>query len=457
MASRPLPPLLPQDFLEFKTHANAHPEAWFEYCKNAYQWTEENEASWVQKLEQQSLLLAQQQEVSTSYEKELAGQSAVIGYQKELVTDLTEKLVASERSKALSTPGTSVFSGFTATPAAAAAATATAATPAAATATTAPINAAGLMNNRLSEKLPDPDKFSGERKDLRRFVSQIHEKLNVNRDRFATAQSRMAYVTNRLSGTPYAQVLPHIHNGICQLPDYEDILHLLERAYGDPNRINNARSELFHYQQRNKDFCIFLAEFQRLGLEAEMTDESLATLLEQAISKELKAMLMHTEPPSRKYSDLAAFLQNLDNRRMYYGASASYTTRTYAAAAVPTVTHSQPARSQGEARTTTAIYTETPGEPMDLGVQRRSSGSRRERHECYRCGSKDHFVAKCPHPDTRPTAQRQSSPVPSRNYNARPESPPRSRYSRSPPTSPRSATSSQPGNGTRLEEVASRR
>ena len=39
---------------------------------------------------------------------------------------------------------------------------------------------------RLSERLPDPDKFKGDRKDLRRFVSQIHKKMNINHDRFLT-------------------------------------------------------------------------------------------------------------------------------------------------------------------------------------------------------------------------------------------------------------------------------
>ena len=40
---------------------------------------------------------------------------------------------------------------------------------------------------------------------------------------------------------------------------------------------------------------------------------------------------------------------------------------------------------------------------MDLGSQRRrQSPSRKEAGTCYRCGSKDHFVRQCPHPDSRP-------------------------------------------------------
>ena len=49
-----------------------------------------------------------------------------------------------------------------------------------------------------------------------------------------------------------------------------------------------------------------------------MSDDSLLTLLEQAISRELRGMLMNNEPPSREYQEFATFLQELENRRCYY-------------------------------------------------------------------------------------------------------------------------------------------
>ena len=103
--------------------------------------------------------------------------------------------------------------------------------------------------------------------------------MNVNYDRFPNPQSRMTYVTNRLKGAPYAQVLSYICDGICQLTDYKDILNILERAFGDPNRVRNARNELFRLRQGNKGFSVFFAEFQRLALEGEMPETALPTLL----------------------------------------------------------------------------------------------------------------------------------------------------------------------------------
>jgi hypothetical protein len=39
-----------------------------------------------------------------------------------------------------------------------------------------------------------------------------------------------------------------------------------------------------------------------------MNDESLATLLEQAILNELRGMLLYNPPTSRRYLDLVAYL-----------------------------------------------------------------------------------------------------------------------------------------------------
>jgi hypothetical protein len=49
-----------------------------------------------------------------------------------------------------------------------------------------------------------------------------------------------------------------------------------------------------------------------------MNYESLATLLEQAVSNELRGMLLYNPPTSRSYLELAAYLQELENRRRYY-------------------------------------------------------------------------------------------------------------------------------------------
>lgn len=413
MSAVPRPPFLPDSLEAFAEHAANHQAEWFEYCRDAYDYIEgareaisqaqeqANKAS--QKFRASELeanhLKKELSALNLKYEKSRARSQGVIEYQKEQLQESQQKYLEALKEKdealRLATP---VVNTPAQTP-----------EPAAELRTVAPVGTPASVDSpssssaRLSERLPDPDRFEGDRKDLRRFISQIHEKMNVNHDRYPTPQSRMTYVTNRLRGAPYAQVLPYIKRGICQLEDYEEILQILDRAFGDPNRVNNARNELFRLRQANKEFGMFFAEFQRLALEGEMSEDVLPTLLEQAINRELRGMLMHSEPPSREYHQFANFLQDLENRRRHYDNNPSSVARTYASATKPNHT-THPVRPAEHSATPQSAENST--DAMDLSSARRHTMSRRDRGECFRCGSKDHLVRSCPLPDNRPVGVR---------------------------------------------------
>ena len=114
-----------------------------------------------------------------------------------------------------------------------------------ATGASLPIATAPSESSRLSKRLPNPNKFSGDKNDLRRFVTQIEQKMNVNADRFSTPTTRLAYVQNRLTGIAYDQVSPYMRSTTMQPTNYPKILAILKRAYGDPNCVQNARNKLF--------------------------------------------------------------------------------------------------------------------------------------------------------------------------------------------------------------------
>jgi hypothetical protein len=276
--------------------------------------------------------------------------------------------------------------------------------------------------SRLSERLPDPAIFDGDRKDFRRFQAKIHQKMKTNADRFPTARERMSYVTNRLEGQAYAQILPFILEGECQLSDYPDVLRVLERAYGDPNRVNNARKDLFRLKQQNKEFAVFYAEFQRLALEGEVSEDFQVTLLESALSRELKSQLTSVDAPDHNIYEFSEFLQKLENKRRYYN---DLTDTRPPRSSLNTRDSRSPSNRTHEASSYAqkAAAPVTDPDSMDLSTARQSNkkftpSGRRERSECYRCGSKDHFVGQCPRPPpAQHAAQLREGRTPHYNYN----------------------------------------
>ena len=228
-----------------------------------------------------------------------------------------------------------------------------------------------------SDKLPNSNLFIGKREELRLFVLKISQKLRVNADRYLTPTTCLTYILSQLSSTIYSQILPYINSDrICRLTDYPNILRILKQAYGDLNRINNARTELLQLCQKNQEFSAFFAEFQRLALEGELADDALSTILDNAISRELRGMLIHSPLPIRDLNTFVKHLQDLKNRRRQYSSYLITTTN-------PIVKTYPMSRMTSLAPPYTTIAVRTTTEPIDLSNTRRYPNKETSNYFCY--------------------------------------------------------------------------
>ena len=243
MATRPEPPLGTDSPDELVENVTQYREAWLTYLRDLTGYTTQLEETIQSQTESTARLRVRTgilEKEGQEFKRETVMQSGMIS---ELRTQLREQMkqitLRIERDQAIAqatpvvnTPVTTI------TPPAKAFLDATAR----ASPVTPPQS---TSSSRLSERLPDPAIFEGDRKDFRRFEAKIHQKLKTNADRFPTAAERMSYVTNRLEGPAYAQILPYILDGECKLSNYPNILYILNRVYGDLNRIYNTRCHGF--------------------------------------------------------------------------------------------------------------------------------------------------------------------------------------------------------------------
>lgn len=403
MSSRPTPPEQPQDVSSFAEFTRENPEDWFNYCQRAYAYMDALE---VQIDSLNNHVSAQDQKIANletqSLEKD-AVERKLLALLKQKDAEVIEATVTARLAQHAALPTVKAL-----TPEASHDSPAEV-IPAPHLGTTPPPAAESASSARLSEKLPDPDKFEGNRSDLRRFLQQIHAKMNANADRFPTATSRLTYVAGRLAGKAYELILPCTIFGVPQFDDYPKLLAYLEDAFGDPDRVQNAQNDLYRLRQKNQDFSTYFSEFQRLALEGEMPDDALTPLLFQGISRELQDMLLHNPPPSRRFHQYANHLQTLDNRyRQHQQQIQRYRTptrATYANDRRPSPRRGRSPPRQSPLRRPAAVP-----DPMDLSNQRRFRGpNRRENNLCYRCGSSNHLVRDCSRPDTRGTQFRSAT------------------------------------------------
>jgi hypothetical protein len=149
-----------------------------------------------------------------------------------------------------------------------------------AAAANAPANAAEKA--KKSAKLPDPKTFIGrdtgeknphETVELEDWLAKIRRKLSANKDHYSTTELQMGYVQNMVGGVAGKHLAPRLRtDAVNPFITAEEMLQTLERAYGNPNKKQDASEEFRRLYQNNNPFPVFWADFQRLAAETEMPE-----------------------------------------------------------------------------------------------------------------------------------------------------------------------------------------
>ena len=289
-----------------------------------------------------------------------------------------------------------------------------------------------------SMKLPDPDKFDGQRADLDRFLTQLRLKLQTNSDHFPTENARLGYAISRLDGVALKQVTPRLKEDKIEFDNLTDLFEFLQTAFGDPNRAATAKRELMALRQKNQDFSVFIAEFNRIAPDTGLDEASQKFALQQGLSSELQTLMIHHDEPA-SLKDYIKLLQHLDSRMRAASAQnlrrvplsrAPSNSLTYSTLYAPASTHSHTSTAPATSPTTPSLIAPSDSisqyTPMDLSNARRGPVPSEEKERrrrlglcgycgkaghnqftcqlfrCYNCGEVGHGVQGC----TKPKKQR---------------------------------------------------
>lgn len=110
-----------------------------------------------------------------------------------------------------------------------------------------------------SDKILDPPMFDGNKTKLREFVT----KMIGNADRYPITQEKLVYAANRLEGTAMDQVMPYITVDAAkktkiELEGYENLIQILESAFGDPNKKNHRAEKFYDFTPTRSPFSQIL-------------------------------------------------------------------------------------------------------------------------------------------------------------------------------------------------------
>ena len=114
-------------------------------------------------------------------------------------------------------------------------------------------------NNHMNQhlKIPDPEKYKGDKDKLRPFLTQLRLKAALYPD----DQSKLCYAVSLLEDCTLDQITPHIEDDRIDLDDLAELIGILETAFGDPDRVAIAERKLRSLCQAKRDFSTYYAAF----------------------------------------------------------------------------------------------------------------------------------------------------------------------------------------------------
>jgi hypothetical protein len=236
----------------------------------------------------------------------------------------------------------------------------------------------GMYGLREKIKLP---MYKGEPARWREWKLKAQAKLQIDGHTLPTEHERIWFLFSRLEDIAATIAAP-----VMQTPGLtaEGLLAKLEASRGDPGLASRSMTELRALRQGNRNFGVYLQEFQRLLADAETTswgDEQKLNMLEGGINGELLKATSSVPELPKVFEQRTAYYQKVWDRLTAAEALCRATKRS---GYMPSTTSS------------------SAGEPMDWVKTARTELSEkelrrhRERGLCFECGEHGHLSRNCP-------------------------------------------------------------
>jgi hypothetical protein len=163
-------------------------------------------------------------------------------------------------------------------------------------------------------RVQQPEDFTGDRKELPKFITQLVLVFRNAGIQFETDQSKINYACTYLRGTAGAWIQPHLQNTDSPiLASWDAFKTALEKAFGDPDMQATAERGLNVLKQTGATSA-YAAEFRRLAALTKWDTHALHFQFYKGLKESVKDEIMRDEKPPL-LDDLIAKAIRIDDRQ----------------------------------------------------------------------------------------------------------------------------------------------
>ena len=230
-------------------------------------------------------------------------------------------------------------------------------------------------------KVPQPDRFHGDRTKFRIFKAQLNSVFLLNASRFPEDRHKIFYVGSLLGSEAAVWFESHVRrNQDSDEWTYEAFYNEFKTLFSDPLSKVRAQNQIHNLEQKQQSAAKYTMKFMTLAFDSGFNNDALVALMHRNLNNSLKDAIANS--PSEPPQDLAEFITyviNLDNRQFENRRTHWRRNRSDPAGPVPMEIDSLE-RS-----------------PVPRGPLNRTEKERRRKLGlCLYCGNKGHFASSCP-------------------------------------------------------------
>ncbi len=153
-----------------------------------------------------------------------------------------------------------------------------------------------ISKNQFSKsiKLSDSSLFEDSRQNVNKWLSQMRNKLKMNKNHFSIKEMKIAYVKSWVSETTIKHIALRMRNMITNLfLEAEEILSIINKMYDDLNWHHTTQQQFLKLYQNKIFFHEFWMKFQRLSAKLKYNNETLLNDLQHKISSDLQQVMIN--------------------------------------------------------------------------------------------------------------------------------------------------------------------